>query len=58
MCGAEDWGDVALSGQSCLLVKKEKGEGSREMHLGYLLQANDARATVHYRVIKAQGQAY
>ena len=25
MCGEEDWGDVALSGESCLVVNGEKG---------------------------------
>lgn len=25
MCGEEDWGHVALSGESCLVVNREKG---------------------------------
>ena len=30
MCGEEDWGDVALSGESCVVVKRGRGgEGAK-----------------------------
>ena len=31
MCGEEDWGDVALSGESCVVVKR--GEWGKEICL-------------------------
>ena len=49
MCGEEDWGNVALSGQSCLVVKRKTGQ---EMHLRSLVLALPGLHWVVSRVCK------